>query len=154
ASADALEIDEAPDQVLERIDVERIEVVGREKTRQIAKPWYRRGALRQQREQPLHHGALQVGEATGHADCAPEFRQPLLRPVASALGQPVGEHHRIDGTSGCAGDAPDLDTVIRKELVEYAPGESSMRAATLQRQVEALAPFPGLRKQLVQSRCK
>src|SRR5215470_11449099 len=38
AGADALEVDEAPDQIPERIDVERIEIVGRKKARKIAEP--------------------------------------------------------------------------------------------------------------------
>ena len=63
--AHRVEIDEALDQVLQRIDVERVEIVGRQIARQRLDPGlHRRASIGRQREQPVDHA-----RAARRADC-------------------------------------------------------------------------------------
>src|SRR5262249_52710341 len=134
-AADRLEVDEALDQLLERIDVERIEIVGRQHGRHRAEP---QAVARNKREQPLHHAALQVSEVDVDADRAPEIGEALARLVRPAAGKPVGEHHRVDRSRRRAGDAFDRDAAVVEQLIEHPPGEGAVGAAALQRQIDRL----------------
>ena len=76
-----IEIDEALDQVLERIDVERVDVVGRKVARPGGAASRSVGelALGSQREQPVDHRALQRRQVAAEAGRPPEIGQPLAR---------------------------------------------------------------------------
>ena len=101
ARAHRLEIDEALDQVLERIDVERVEVVGRKIARQRVEPGlHRRAFERHEREQPVHHAraAAPAGcrrcsprARNRRAACAPPRarRAPGRRPASTAFIAPA-----------------------------------------------------------------
>src|SRR5205807_5254742 len=89
---DRLEIDEALDQLLERIDVERVEIVGRPEARERAEP---RG-LRSEREQPVDDTALQVGQMAVDAHGAPEVGEALPRVLGAAAREAVGNERRVD----------------------------------------------------------
>ena len=130
------EIDEALDQALERIDVERIEIVGRPVARQRAEPRHRRALPRHEREQPLDRFALQLRQRAAEARRAPEIGEPLPRLLRPAAREPVGEHHRVHGAGGGAGDAVDGDPPVGQQLVEHAPGEGAMRPAALEGEVD------------------
>ena len=79
--AQALEIDEALDQILERIDVERIEIVGRKILRPGGQPVEgRRAFARQQREQPAR--SPRAATAAGRRRGSPRARN---RRAACAL---------------------------------------------------------------------
>ena len=90
--AQRVEIDEALDQILQRIDVEGIDVVGREIARHRIEPGlHRRAFERRERQQALHHLALQRRQIAG-ADAARQksasrffasSRPPRMRPSAS-----------------------------------------------------------------------
>ena len=85
--AQCFEIDKALDQVLQRINIERIDVVGREVSRQGIDPGlYRRALERGERQQPLHDRALQCRKIAGGRCRTPEVGEPLLRllPPAAA----------------------------------------------------------------------
>ena len=136
-AADRVEIDEAVDQVLERVDVERVEVVGREHARHRAEPQ----AVACERKEPLDHAALQVRQVAVDAHRPPEVGEPRPRLVRPAAGETVGEHDSVDCARRGAGNAFDLDAAVLEQLVEHAPGEGAVGAAALQRKVNALAPL-------------
>ncbi len=136
-AADRLEVDEALDQVLERIDVERIEIVGRQQPRHRAEP---QALARNERKQPLDHAALQIGQVAVDAHRAPEIGEPRPRLVRPPAIEPVGEHDGIDRAGRGAGNALDLEAAVVEQLIEHAPGEGAMRAAALQREVDPPAP--------------
>ena len=135
-AADRLEVDETLDQLLERVDVERVEIVGREHARHGAEP---QPFARHEREQPLDDVALQVSEMAVDAHRAPEIGEPLARLFRPAAGEPVGEHDRIHRSRRRAGHAFDLDAAVLEQLVEHPPGESAMGAASLQGEIDRLA---------------
>ena len=142
AGADRVEVDEALDQVLERIDVERIEIIGREHARHGAEP---QPFARNERKQSLDHVALQVSETTVDAHRPPEIGEPLARLFAPAAGEPIGQHDRIHRSRRRARHSFDLEAAILEQLVEYPPSESAMGAAPLQREIDRLArPAPAL----------
>jgi hypothetical protein len=106
AVAHRVEIDEARNQVVQRIDVERVEFVGREIMRHRLEPvLHRPGRERQQREQPVRHRALHWRQIAAGAGGAPEIGQPLARFLTPAARQPVGDHHRVDRARRGAGNA-------------------------------------------------
>src|SRR5262245_6234464 len=74
-----------------------------------------------------------------HADCTPELRQPLSRLLGAAAIKAVGEHDRVHGAGGCAGNRLDVQAAVRQQLIEDAPGERSVCAASLQREIDPLA---------------
>ena len=136
---DGVEIDETLDQFLQRIDVERIEIVGRQILRYRLEPdSHRRIFQRHKREQAIDGLALQVGQTAAKAGGAPEIGQPLARFLASAARKPVGQHHGVDGAGGSAGNAFDLEPPVVEQVIEHAPAEGAERAAALQRKIDAL----------------
>jgi hypothetical protein len=77
--AHRVEIDEALEQILERIDVERIDVVGRKIARHHVEPrLHRRAFERRERQQPLHTARCSGGKLPLLLR-APEIGKPLLR---------------------------------------------------------------------------
>ena len=137
-AADRLEVDEALDHVLERIDVERVEVIRRQHARharRTSRP--SRGTNGNRRSTTA---ALQVGQVAVDAHRAPEIGEPLARLVGSAAGEPVGQHDRVDRSRRSAGNTLDLETAVVEQLVEDAPGEGAVRAAALQREIDGFAP--------------
>ena len=137
--AQRFEIDEPLDQILERIDVERIDVIGREIARHRVEPGlHRRAFERRERQQPLHDGALQGRQAAAGGGRAPELGEPLLRLLAAAACKAVGQHHGIHRARRRAGNALDGEPVVAQKLFEHAPGEGAVRAAALQREIDAL----------------
>ncbi len=137
--AQRVEIDEALDQILQRIDVERIDVVGREIARNRVEPGlHGRAFERRERQQPFHHGALSAGRLPRARCRPPKIGKPFLRLFASAAGETVGQHHGVDGSRRGAGNALDDKPLVAQKLFEHAPGEGAMRAAALQREIDAL----------------
>ena len=139
--AHGLEIDEPLDQILERIDIERIEVVGRKIVRQQIEPRLHRRALeRRERQHPFDHRALHWRQIAVVADGTPEIGEPLLRFRAAAARQSVGKHHRIDGAGGRTRNAFEHQAPVSQKVFEHAPGECAMRTAALKREIDALGP--------------
>src|SRR5215471_2638710 len=89
AGADGLKVDETFDQLLERIDVERIEIVGRKKPSERREPGLRgRTLIGQEGKQPIDHRALQARQVTVDACRAPEIGEPLAGFLWAATRQP------------------------------------------------------------------
>ena len=140
--AQAFEVDETLDQILQRIDVERVHVVGRQIFRPGVEPVEsRRILVWQKREQPVGHRALQRRQVAADARRAPEVGEPLACFVGSAALQAVGEHHGVDRAGRGAGNALDGKPPVLEQMIEHAPGEGAVRAAALQREVDALLPL-------------
>ncbi|MEZ5862829.1 MAG: hypothetical protein R3D25_01640 [Geminicoccaceae bacterium] len=121
-----IEVDQSLQQVAQRIEVEGVELVGGKQARGGVDDRVRKtGRLQPQGLAP---------------DRAPELGQGGAGPVRPA-GDPAGsENHGIDGSGRAAADGAHLQPVDTGQPVEHAPGEGTMRATTLQRQVEAPAP--------------
>ena len=142
AGTHRIEVDKSSDQILQRIDVERIEIVGGEISRERLHPQaYRRILDRPERKQPVYGAALKVREISGKASRLPEIGEPLARLVGAAARETVGQHDRIDGTGRCAGNAFDRQPAVFEQMVEHTPGECAERAAALQGEIDAFAGF-------------
>jgi hypothetical protein len=150
-AADRLEIDEALDHLLERIDVEWVEIVGREQPRHCAEP---QRLARDEWEQPLGHAALQVGQMAVDADRPPEIREPLARLVSAAAGEAVGQHDRVHRTRRRSRNAFDLGAAVLEQLIEDAPGKGTVRAAALQSEIDRLAARPTPRRRGTPARAR
>src|ERR1700722_6809276 len=93
--AQRFEVHETLEQILERIDIERVDVVWREIPRQLVEPGlHRRAFERRERKQPPDHGTLQGRQAAARGGRAPEIGQPFLRLITAAAGEAIGQHHR------------------------------------------------------------
>ena len=113
AGAHGFEVDEACNEILERVDVERIEFIGRKIARHRLEPvLHRRRGERHQREQPVGHSPLHRGQVAAGAGGAPEVREALARFVATAAGETVGNHDGVQRTGRCPGHAGDLKPLI------------------------------------------
>ncbi|MSP47076.1 MAG: hypothetical protein EXQ83_14810 [Xanthobacteraceae bacterium] len=134
-----------PPRVFERIDVERVDVVGREIARHRVEPGLHRPAGdRKEREQPFGDGAIESRHVAVAACRAPEIPEALARLRRPAAGEAVGHHHRIERAGGRAGNSLDFDPPVLQQFVEHAPSERAMRAAAQQREVDALFAGGGL----------
>ncbi len=65
--------------------------------------------------------------------------QRLARAIV-AFDFAVGIYHRVHRACAGAGDAFDVDAAVFDEFIHHAPAESAVRAAALQREVDALWP--------------
>src|SRR5262249_429546 len=68
----------------------------------------------------------------------PEFREALARLRWPAAGEAVGQHHGVHGSGGCSGNSADREPPVLEQIIEHAPGERAVRAAALQREIDAL----------------
>src|SRR6516162_5577557 len=142
--AQCFEINETFNQVLQRIDVERIDVIGRKIARQGIEPGlYRRALERRERQQPFHHRALERRQIAGARHRTPEIRKPLLRPLAPAAAEAVGKHDRIHGPRRSARNTLDAEPLIAEDLIEDTPGESAVGAPALQSKIDAFGDRRG-----------
>ncbi len=135
--ADGVEIDEASDQIAQRINVERIEFVGREVMRHRLEPVLdRRGCKRHQRKHPVGHGALDWRQIAAGARRAPECRQSFAGFFRAAPGEAVRDHDGVQGAGGGTGNSGDLQPPIGQNVIQHAPGKRAVRSAALKRQVD------------------
>ena len=136
---DRLEIHETLDQLLERIDVERVHVAGRGSA-----PWTasRSSSVRRRTNSRATSASITwrcaLGKIAVDARGAPEIRQPLARFLRPAADQAVRQHHRIDRAGRSARQAVDADPAVFQQLIDHAPGEGAMGAAALQGEIDAL----------------
>ncbi len=71
------------------------------------------------------------------ADLAPESIERLARALCPAGGVALRQHHGVQGAGTGAAEPFDDDALILEQPVEHAPGERAMRAAALQREIDA-----------------
>jgi hypothetical protein len=70
------------------------------------------------------------------ADAPPEAFERLLRPVAAAFRQTIGEHDGVHGAGAGGADAFEGDALVFQQTVEHAPGEGAVGAAALESEVD------------------
>ena len=138
--ADRIEVDRLLENALQRIEVERIELIGRQQPRDHVEHHEGRRILQRARAgQLVEQARLQRAEGRGMADAPPEIGERLLRAALAAFGQAVGQHGGVHGAGAGRDDALEGQIVLLEQPVEHAPGEGAMRAAALQREVDASA---------------
>src|SRR5262249_21292372 len=124
-------------EVAQRIEIGRIELVGREETSEAIGPEIDRclveipiseKAIRNRAADRLVSGKLRclVPEAI---ECDAGARSPTVK---MTLDQSTGVHR----AGACAADAFDLEAIVLEETIEHAPGESTVSAATLERKID------------------
>ena len=80
---------------------------------------------------------MPTGARAGLAgDTVPELRQGLPRPVPTATAPTRRERHGVAGAGRGATDRGDLQPFVLEQPIEHAPGEGTVRAATLQGETE------------------
>ena len=109
-----VEIDEADDQVLQRIDVERIEIVGRQIARHRVEPGLDRRRRRSgsARTAGRRSTRLSVDMSPSRLAARQKSASRLRASSRPAAGEPVGHHHRVDRAGRGAGNALDLDPAV------------------------------------------
>src|SRR5579883_760363 len=120
--------------------IEGIGLIGREEQRQLFHPERDRAAV----EIPGALELLDPGAANGivpadlgHA--APETIERGARPGGPALVEALRQDGAVHRPGARPADPFDLDPLVLEQAVEHAPGESAMRAAALERQVDPAA---------------
>ena len=124
----------------QRIVVERIGQIRREHPRHGVEPqiaW--RAVDRPVAEQHVPGRALHRTEAALAGDRSPEFRKPLARPFGAAANPAVGQRDRVHRAGAGAGDRRQLKPPVLQQPIQHAPGEGAVRAAALQRDVDAFS---------------
>ena len=130
AGAQQREIDVRLEQFAKGIEIQRIEVVGREQARHLGHA----RATADAREPGI------VAQEIGHAGlCHRLPHRPELGAGggAAAFGEPRRNRHGVYCAGAGAADPADVERVVLQQAIEHAPGEGAMRPAALERQVEA-----------------
>ena len=138
-SRSRVEVDRLLEHVLQRVVVGGIELVGRDQpAHQVEHQERRRVVERVVVQQPVERRGLQRAHGRGMADPPPEAGERLLRALAPAFGQAVGQHHGVHGPGAGGRHALERDPLVLEQPVEHAPGEGAVGAAALQREVDRL----------------
>ena len=87
---------------------------------------------------PASQGLLRNRSGTPALATASHTALSLARAAgAAALGKARGQRDGIDGAGAGGADPGDLERLVLEQTVEHAPGEGAVRAAALERQIEA-----------------
>src|SRR5690606_1813873 len=131
-------------QVAQRVEVYRVEIVGRDYP---AQPLHEQVAWRvveaAAAPHPVPDAAPDRREALGIANCLPEAPPMRTGSLGTAALQPVRENDGIHCPGAGAADRADREPVVLEQAVEHTPGQRSVRSATLQCQIDPLALTPG-----------
>ena len=142
-----VEIDEALDQVLERIDVERIDIVGRQDIATSHRTRRRSAMPSSGRNENRRSSALRC--SSGRSPPRLAARQKSASRLRASSGppraSPSASMHGIDRAGRRAGNALDLEPPVLEQMIEHAPGEGAVGAAALQRQIDALGALAACR---------
>src|SRR5262249_7999942 len=82
------------------------------------------------------------GPGAGLCHGLPESAQRLARPLVAAERQSIGGDRSIQGPRACSHDSFDGDAPVFENPVESAPGQGTIRTATLQSEVDGRAVGP------------
>ena len=131
------EIDALGQDRTDRIEAERIEVIGRKDPRhQVHGEIGGGGIERPAVHQPIDRRALQRAEFRRVRDTPPIGVERRTRALRAALHPAADQNGRIHRAGGCAGNRLDLEPRLLEKSVEHAPGERAMRAAALQGEID------------------
>ena len=72
------------------------------------------------------------------ADGSPKGFKGLAGAFATAFRETFGENGRVHGTRARCADPLDGQAIVFQEAIEHAPGVGTVRAATLERQIDGL----------------
>ncbi len=140
AAVDIVEIHQACHQIAQRIQLHRVQLIGRHHPGEpFKKQIARRGIQAEPSQHPVKRAALQRRGQRRPADCTPERFQCGPRPVGTAALEPVGQHGGVHGTGAGAADLGDLQPVVLQEPVQNAPGQRPVRPTALKRQIDLLS---------------
>jgi hypothetical protein len=128
ARTQRLEVDRANQQVAQRVQVERVELRGREPVGPG-----QQGAPRGTEARWVARHVPQRRHALGHR--APEPLERGARAVGAVAAQTLGEQHRVHRAGTRAADGGDVHAAF-EQRIEHTPGEGAMRTAALQRERE------------------
>ena len=64
----------------------------------------------------------------------------MRAPARPDSARPARHGNRVDGAGAGRAHPGDVERLVLEQPVEHAPGEGAVRAATLERQIEALLP--------------
>jgi hypothetical protein len=87
-------------------------------------------------EKHVEKPAPERAEQSCPGNAAPEALERRTCRFRPALGITVDQHGGVHRPSGGPRNAVDLQTRLLQQAIESAPGKSTMRAATLQREVD------------------
>ena len=143
--AHAVEIDFGIDQVAQRIDVEGIELIGRQDAAErVDEHVVRRLIEAEIRVHLIEDGRRDEARRGDLRHLLPEIPQSFACAFAAVERKPVGEHDRIDAAGAGRRDAVEADPVVFENPIEHAPGEGAVAAAALQRQIDGLLAYDRL----------
>ena len=140
-----LKIHQPGQQLAQRVDIERIGLIGRQKLIENAQKLL---ATRQRRS-PEH-----LAHAAHGAHTFPELLQGLASQLATqvagvvhllflrgGLCKAVGQYHSVHRAGAGAADALEDQVIVFQQRIQNPPGQRAMRAAPLQSEVDSVRGF-------------
>ena len=126
----AIEVDQRLDRIPQRIDIERIGLVGTHVLGNDFGP----GPIDPTAKHPAEQLALVQSKRRIQTGPTPERFEGGARPIDPALEPALHHHHSVHRAGTGTGDRFNGQTPVLEKGVKYAPGEGAMRPATLQSQ--------------------
>ena len=132
AGPDAVEIDELIDDATQRVYVERIEFVWRERAGKCVEPEECRGiADAPTIGEDLERIAADRAERRIQADFLPKRSQMPPRALPTATHTTIGENDSVHGAGAGAAECLYFDPLVLKKTIQNAPCECTVRATAL-----------------------
>jgi hypothetical protein len=139
AGAHGVEVDAILEDVAQRVQLERVGLVGRKEPAQALRPEIAgRVVEREAPAQPVERRLLDRREPGGVAGRAPEVRQRLAGLARTAAAMAVRKDDRVHRAGAGAADLGDDEARVLEQPVEHAPGQRAVGAAALQREIDRL----------------
>ena len=138
-AGDALEVDLALQQLAQRVDVERVALVGREAPQRA---W-------QRAQHQFGEAARPVAEGAERHHLVPDAGQGVARafgrvaPGVAGGGPAVRQRDGVHRPGAGAADAFETQAAVGQQGIERAPGEGTMCTTPLQRQIRGLEHWHG-----------
>jgi len=139
ARAKFFKIDDLGEMVAQRVEVERIELIGAGKICQRFEPEIGgRRAEGERSEIGVEKLALDGRQGAFLADREPEVMELATGALAPVIDEPLGERHRVHRPRARAADRLDIEPVILEKEVEHAPRIGAVRPSPLQSKIDRL----------------
>ena len=131
------EINQPDQQVAQRVDPQRVELVGREQV-----------SARSSAKAPIPPSPIELPRPACPIACQTRSSR-CPGTFAAALAPAPGQGHSVDRPGRGAAHRGDVEPGLLEQPVEHAPGEGAVRAATLQRQADLERGARRWRKELI-----